>query len=99
MLLETAGKSIEEGGKAKVVLDSYFKSLKAFAKSRTLPSRIRFLCSNLCDMRANQWVPRRKELTAKTIDQIHAEAEANLGLRKGAAGLRASLAASKRRRV
>ncbi|KAL0284041.1 UNVERIFIED_CONTAM: Eukaryotic translation initiation factor isoform 4G-1 [Sesamum angustifolium] len=34
-------------------------------------------------LRANSWVPRREEVKAKTITEIHSEAEKNLGLRPG----------------
>ncbi|CAI5458867.1 unnamed protein product [Closterium sp. Yama58-4] len=90
-LLSTAGRGMEEkpAGKANpVLLNAYFDRLKALSNSPTLPSRIRFMCRDLVDLRSNKWVPRRKELTAKKLDQIHAEAEATLGLRKGAASLR-----------
>ncbi|CAI5484375.1 unnamed protein product, partial [Closterium sp. Yama58-4] len=90
-LLSTAGRGMEEkpAGKANpVLLNAYFDRLKALSTSPNLPSRIRFMCRDLVDLRSNKWVPRRKELTAKKLDQIHAEAEATLGLRKGAASLR-----------
>ncbi|RVW38171.1 Eukaryotic translation initiation factor isoform 4G-1 [Vitis vinifera] len=39
---------------------------------------------DVLDLRANSWVPRREEVKAKTITEIHTEAEKNLGLRPGA---------------
>ena len=43
----------------------------------TLPtSQIR----DVLDMRKNKWVPRREAFTAKKLDEVHAEAEAELGM-------------------
>ncbi|KAE9604504.1 hypothetical protein Lalb_Chr11g0072551 [Lupinus albus] len=39
---------------------------------------------NVIELRANNWVPRREEVKAKTITEIHSEAEKNIGLRPGA---------------
>jgi translation initiation factor 4G len=39
------------------------------------------------DLRSNNWVPRREEIKAKTISEIHSEAEKNLGLRPGSAAV------------
>ncbi|CAK9172066.1 unnamed protein product [Ilex paraguariensis] len=38
---------------------------------------------DVLDRRANNWVPRQEEVKAKTINEIHSEAEKNLGLRPG----------------
>ncbi|KAK4783057.1 hypothetical protein SAY86_007431 [Trapa natans] len=49
-----------------------------------LASRLRFMVQDVLDLRTNNWVPRREEVKAKTITEIHSEAEKNLGLRPGA---------------
>ncbi|KAK4404361.1 Eukaryotic translation initiation factor isoform 4G-1 [Sesamum angolense] len=49
-----------------------------------LAARLRFMVRDVIDLRANNWVPRREEVKAKTITEIHSEAEKNLGLRPGA---------------
>jgi hypothetical protein len=40
------------------------------------PSQIR----DVLDMKKNKWVPRRETFTAKKLDEVHAEAEAELGI-------------------
>lgn len=87
-LFTTVGKQLEESAKSKMAFDTYFARLKAIGDSRALPSRIRFMVRDILDMRSNKWVPRREEMKAKTINEIHAEAEAKLGLRPGMMALR-----------
>ncbi|KAL1531067.1 eukaryotic translation initiation factor [Salvia divinorum] len=45
--------------------------------------RDRFMVRDVLDLRAHNWVPRREEVKAKTINVIHSEAEKNMGLRPG----------------
>ncbi|KAI5061888.1 hypothetical protein GOP47_0022427 [Adiantum capillus-veneris] len=87
-LLRTVGKQLEESNKSTKVLEVYFSQLKEYCTSSRLPSRIRFLILNTIDLRANKWVPRREEVKAKTLHEIHAEAEKTLGLRPGVMGMR-----------
>eukprot|EP00250_Pteridium_aquilinum_P004367 c14581_g1_i1 orf=369-2852(+) len=87
-LFTTVGKPLDESPKSFKVTDIYFSQLKDFSKNLRLPARIRFMIQNTIDTRANKWVPRREEVKAKTINEIHAEAEQTLGLRPGLAGLR-----------
>lgn len=35
---------------------------------------------DVIDMRKNKWVPRRETFTAKKLDEVHAQAEAELGM-------------------
>ncbi|KAJ7560639.1 hypothetical protein O6H91_04G138100 [Diphasiastrum complanatum] len=88
-LLLTVGKQLEESVKSRIAIDKYFIRLKDFILSPRLPSRLKFMVRDLMDLRSNKWVPRREEVKAKTINEIHAEAEQKLGLRPGSvAGLR-----------
>eukprot|EP00250_Pteridium_aquilinum_P011831 c20336_g1_i2 orf=506-3106(+) len=87
-LLATVGKELEESNKSTRPLELYFSHLKEYSASSRLPSRIRFLILNTIDLRANKWVPRREEVKAKTLNEIHAEAEKTLGLRPGITGMR-----------
>ena len=41
-----------------------------------LPLQIR----DVLDMRKNKWIPRRETFTAKKLEEVHAEAEAELGM-------------------
>jgi translation initiation factor 4G len=38
---------------------------------------------DILDLRSNKWIPRREEVKAKRINEIHAEAEQKLGIRPG----------------
>ncbi|XP_068647101.1 eukaryotic translation initiation factor [Aristolochia californica] len=81
----TIGKQLDESPKSKRVNDVYFNRLKDLITNPQLAPRLRFMIRNVLDLRANNWVPRREEIKAKTINEIHSEAEKNLGLRPGAA--------------
>lgn len=88
-LFATVGKQLDESAKSNKATDIYFLQLKDFIKNPRLPARIRFMIQNVIDTRANKWVPRREEVKAKTITEIHLEAAEQMpGLRPGLAGLR-----------
>lgn len=80
----TIGKQLDESRKSRAINDLYFNQLKALSTNPQLAPRLRFMIRDVIDLRANNWVPRREEVKAKTITEIHAEAEKNLGLRPGA---------------
>ncbi|KAL6984926.1 Eukaryotic translation initiation factor isoform 4G-1 [Sarracenia purpurea var. burkii] len=50
---------------------------------KQLDESSKFMNCDVLDLRANNWVPRREEVKAKTITEIHSEAEKNMGLRPG----------------
>ncbi|KAL2249591.1 eukaryotic translation initiation factor-like [Sesamum indicum] len=80
----TIGKQLDESQKSKRINDLYFNRLKDLSTNPQLAARLRFMVRDVIDLRANNWVPRREEVKAKTITEIHSEAEKNLGLRPGA---------------
>ncbi|KAL6523417.1 Eukaryotic translation initiation factor isoform 4G-1 [Orobanche gracilis] len=80
----TIGKQLDENQKSKRINDMYFNRLKDLSRNPQLVSRMRFMVRDVIDLRANNWVPRREEVKAKTITEIHSEAEKNMGLRPGA---------------
>ncbi|GFS36063.1 MIF4G domain-containing protein [Actinidia rufa] len=80
----TIGKQLDESAKSRRINDIYFSRLKELSTNPQLAPRLRFMVRNVLDLRANNWVPRREEIKAKTITEIHSEAEKNLGLRPGA---------------
>ncbi|KAL4297977.1 hypothetical protein GQ457_12G024850 [Hibiscus cannabinus] len=80
----TIGKQLDESPKSRRINDVYFNRLKDLVTNPQLASRLRFMVRDVLDLRANNWVPRREEVKAKTITEIHSEAEKNLGLRPGA---------------
>ncbi|XP_041998612.1 eukaryotic translation initiation factor-like [Salvia splendens] len=87
----TIGKQLDENQKSRRINDTYFSRLKELGAHPQLAARLRFMIRNVLDTRANNWVPRREEVKAKTITEIHTEAEKNMGLRPGAtAGMRNS---------
>ncbi|CAL9072477.1 unnamed protein product [Musa textilis] len=83
-LFNTIGKQLDESPKSRRFNDAYFNRLKELTTNPHLVSRLRFMVRDVLDMRANNWVPRREEVKAKKITEIHSEAEKNLGLRPGA---------------
>ncbi|KAJ8460397.1 hypothetical protein OPV22_033323 [Ensete ventricosum] len=83
-LFNTIGKQLDASPKSRCFNDAYFNRLKALATNPQLASRLTFMVRDVLDLRANNWIPRREEVKAKTISEIHTEAEKNLGLRPGA---------------
>ncbi|KAI6682471.1 hypothetical protein NL676_036352 [Syzygium grande] len=81
---KTIGKQLDESPKARRINDVYFNRLKDLTTNTQLAPRMRFLVKDVVDLRANNWIPRREEVKAKTITEIHSEAEKTLGLRPGA---------------
>lgn len=47
---------------------------------RSLSARIRFVIRDVMDLKRSNWIPRREVFTAKKIDEVRAEAEAELGM-------------------
>uniref|UniRef100_A0A2P2MMB1 MI domain-containing protein n=2 Tax=Rhizophora mucronata TaxID=61149 RepID=A0A2P2MMB1_RHIMU len=87
----TIGKQLDESPKSRRINDLYFSRLKELSSNPQLVPRLRFMIRDVLDLRGNNWVPRREEVKAKTITEIHSEAEKNLGLRPGAtASIRSS---------
>ncbi|XP_002967145.2 eukaryotic translation initiation factor [Selaginella moellendorffii] len=80
-LFATVGKQVEENLKSRSSLDEYFRRMKELGNNKNLPSRLRFMVRDVLDLRSNKWIPRREEIKAKTINEIHAEAEQKLGIR------------------
>lgn len=58
----------------------HMSRLEKFAKTKGTSSRVVFLIRDVMDMQKNGWVPRREKFTAKKIEEIHAEAETELGI-------------------
>ncbi|GAV84283.1 MA3 domain-containing protein/MIF4G domain-containing protein [Cephalotus follicularis] len=83
----TAGKQLDCSPISRRANDVYFSRLKELTSNPQLAPRLRFMVRDVIDLRANNWVPRREEVRAKTITEIHSEAEKNLGLRPGAAAV------------
>jgi translation initiation factor 4G len=93
-LFSTVGKRLEESAQSGVAFDNYFARLKEFSGSKALPVQIKFMVWDILDLRSNKWIPRREEVKAKRINEIHAEAEQKLGLRPVMMQMRNGLAAN-----
>ncbi|DBA68932.1 hypothetical protein WJX79_006578 [Trebouxia sp. C0005] len=80
-LLTVAGKTLDSASaQSKQRTASYFNVMEKWMVSKTLPSRTRFMVRDLIELRRSNWIPRRAALQAKTIEEIHAEAHAELGM-------------------
>lgn len=79
----TIGKQLDENPKSRRFNDVYFNRLKELTTNTQLAPRLRFMARDVLDLRSNNWVPRREEIKAKKISEIHTEAEMKLGLRPG----------------
>lgn len=79
----TIGKQLDESPKSRRINDLYFSRLKDLSTNPQLAPRMRFMVRDIIDLRSNNWVPRREEVKAKTITEIHNEAEKTMKLRPG----------------
>lgn len=65
---------------SKKMLDAFMARLQRLSDERSLSSRVRFLIRDVLDLKKTNWTPRRETFTAKKLDEVRAEAEAELGL-------------------
>ena len=82
--LSAVGKELDASPRSQTHVENYFARLAQLTVSKKLPSRMRFLCKDLIELRKNKWQPRREKLEAKTLDEVHADAAAALGIVKPA---------------
>lgn len=73
-LLTTIGKTIDHD-KSQRYMDLYFDMMSNLTKDKSLSSRIRFMLLDCIELRQNNWVPRIKTAKAKTIKEVHEDAE------------------------
>ncbi|KAJ9141171.1 hypothetical protein P3X46_031740 [Hevea brasiliensis] len=86
-IFNTIGKQLDDNTKSQRINDTYFLRLKELSANPQLAPRLRFMIRDVLELRGNNWIPRREEVKAKTITEIHSEAEKNLGLRPGATSI------------
>lgn len=80
-LVATAGAALEVNARSKARLDAAFTHLARLStNTKVYPSRIRFVIRDLIDLRSQHWVARRETFTAKKLDEIRTEAQAELGI-------------------
>lgn len=86
-LMMSVGKQLDaaalEKKESQRFMKAYFKQLKKLTKSDKLATRIRFLVRDLCDLRDNDWKPRREVEQAKTIAEIHEDAQREADVKAG----------------
>ena len=79
-ILSLCAKLLGETPKAVPLVEQYFSKLAELAASPDLSSRVRFIIKDVQELRRANYVPRKEAVTAKTISEIHAEAQAELGI-------------------
>ncbi|XP_076910799.1 eukaryotic translation initiation factor-like [Bidens hawaiensis] len=79
----TIGKQLDESPKSRRINDLYFTRLKELSTNQQLANRMKFMVRDVIDLISKKWIPRMAEVKAKTITEIHNEAEKNMGLRAG----------------
>jgi hypothetical protein len=73
-MFATIGKTIDRQPVADF-MKVCFDKIDKLCVNQTLPMRSRFMYRDLLDLRANGWVPRRKEGKAMTLEEIRKEVE------------------------
>jgi translation initiation factor 4G len=79
-VVATAGAALESNARAKARLDTIFALLARHAASKSYAPRIRFVVRDVIELRTQHWVARRETFTAKKLDEIRTEAQAELGI-------------------
>ena len=79
-LVAIAGEKLEASPRSKTRLDAIFEHFKRLANSSSYAPRIRFVVKDVVDLRSQNWVARRETYTAKKLDEIRTEAQAELGI-------------------
>lgn len=76
-LLRTVGSVLDDPvSKAQPRMDAYFDRITAIMNMPELPSRLRFMLLDIIDLRKTKWRSAQDNKGPKTIQEIHAEAEA-----------------------
>lgn len=79
-LVTVAGSALEASPRSKPKLDAIFKHFTRLSNSTSYAPRIRFVVKDVVDLRSQNWVARRETYTAKKLDEIRTEAQAELGI-------------------
>mmetsp|Transcript_7134 Transcript_7134/g.11294 ORF Transcript_7134/g.11294 Transcript_7134/m.11294 type:complete len:1094 (-) Transcript_7134:624-3905(-) len=73
-MFTTIGKTIDNR-QASSFMSVCFNKMERFSDEKSLVSRVRFMYKDLIELRSNNWVPRRKQEKAKTLDEIRKDVE------------------------
>lgn len=79
-LVTVAGAALESTPRSKTKLDAIFKHFARLSNTTSYAPRIRFVVKDVVDLRSQNWVARRETYTAKKLDEIRTEAQAELGI-------------------
>jgi translation initiation factor 4G len=81
-MVTIAGKNLSasESKKTRDALDAAIARLAKISEHPAVSSRVRFVARDIADLKKGKWVPRRETFTAKKLEEVHAEAEAELGM-------------------
>ncbi|KAL2461093.1 MI domain-containing protein [Abeliophyllum distichum] len=60
---KTIGKQLDENQKSRRIIDIYFNCLKELSTNPEMAPRLGFMVRNVLDLRADNWVPRREDVT------------------------------------
>jgi len=76
-LLTKIGSTLDasKNEKTKQLVSRYFYQLEKIGKDKRIDARYRFMVVNLLDLRKDKWQPRREELKAKKIEDVHKDAQ------------------------
>lgn len=70
IFFNTIGKQLDKIPKSRLINDLYFSRLKELSTNAQLAPRLRFMVRDVIDLRANNWVPRREEVTCHTLPNL-----------------------------
>lgn len=79
-LVTVAGSALESTPRSKSRLDTIFNHFTRLSNTSSYAPRIRFVVKDVVDLRSQNWVARRETYTAKKLDEIRTEAQAELGI-------------------
>jgi translation initiation factor 4G len=75
-LLRTIGTNLDSTDKGKAIMDAYFQRIRSIVDFPELPSRLKFMLMDICDLRSKNWISKEQNKGPKTLDEVRAEAEA-----------------------
>lgn len=73
-LLSTIGDKLDHE-RSRGHIDVYFERLKMMQNNDKISSRIKYMIQDVVELRSDKWIPRRDAGTAKTLAEIHEDAQ------------------------
>ena len=67
VFFNTVGKQLDESPKSRRINDLYFSRLKELTKNPQLAPRLMFMVCDVLDLRANNWIRRREEVSLNPV--------------------------------